>query len=138
MAAPAPPIPDPLEALATDVPPPVWWRSEMAARFAECLYLLGMIPSAWDHHVFDSLECQSRFHSTTPAEWKQAIPFLESLLQDGGAIRAHFKALKSGAAEVALPPEGSGGGVGGRRKRKRDGASGSGGGVFKGVAEGNA
>ena len=129
-----PPVePEALAAACPRTPPPDWWRSQMAAKFAECVFLLGMLPSAWDHHVFESLECKDRFPTTKPAQWLAAIPFLESALEEGGAIRAHFKALKTGAAKVALPPEGAAGSGAGRSKRKRGGPSG--GGVFKGVGE---
>ena len=101
--APLPPIPE----AAQQPSPPSWWEcGRYDELFAEVLYVLEQRPPEINHYVFNSHECAARFADVPRAHWLEAttLAYLEHAFSTlDGAIRLHFKALRSKRARVAPP-----------------------------------
>ena len=88
---------------------PAWWKKGMDERFAEVLYLTDRdtvpVPNYYnDRLAFGSIECEVRFPGISKAQMlTEAAHYIDEQIEPGGAIIAHWRKLKAGAA-VVMPP----------------------------------
>ena len=82
----------------------------MDEKFAEVLYLADPCkephPNGYcDRDAFDSIACKQRFPGIQVQQMMtEAAAHIDSQLEPGGSIRAHWKRLKAGTAQIVDPP----------------------------------